>query len=156
MEDILHEGPDEEAGDSSEKHLGDSGRPGLYSPEEQGDEDYWKEDDVPPLDVREPLEETRLEHRGRRNEQPVGMVYYLHVFFTIEVPDLREERAIRVNYSGYLLLEGPDDHGVGHLEGERVMKLHLLVDPLKVLLPQEGSSSRVMRLEGRNVQDVVV
>jgi len=111
---------------------------------------------VPPLDVREPLEEAGLEHRGRGNEQPVRMVDYLHVFVTVEVPDLRQERAIRVDDSRDLLLEGPDDHGVGHLEGERVMELHLLVYRLKVFLPQKGSSSGVMCLEGRNVQDVVV
>lgn len=53
--------------------------------------------------------------------------------------------------AGDFLFEGADDHGVGHDEGEWMVKLHLLVDVLEVVVAQHDSASGVVGGKGGDV-----
>lgn len=109
-----------------------------------------------PLYVREGLEEAPLEHPGRGHKHPVGRVNGLQVLISVEFPDLRKKHLLGVHDPGDLLLEGADDHAVGHGEGEWVVEFHLLVDGLQVFILEQDASSWVMALEGAHIEDVVV
>ena len=109
-----------------------------------------------PLDVRKHLKETPLEHSWRRDKHPVRRVDHLQIIVSVEFPYLGEENLIRVDDPRDLFLEGADDHGVGHDESEGMMELHLLVDSFEIFIFEEDASSRVMALEGADIEDVVV
>ena len=121
-----------------------------------GDDQQGQQDDGVPLVVGEELHEVGLEHPGRGHEEPVRRVDDLHVALLVEVPDLRQERLVGADDARDLLLEGTDDHGVGHDERKRMVKPHLLVDLLHVLVAQEHAAARVVGREGSHIQDVVV
>lgn len=78
--------------------------------------------------MREELHEVSFEHARRGHEQPVGRINDLHVALVVEVPDLRHEGALRIDDPRDLFFECSYHHGVGHDEGERMVKLHLLLD----------------------------
>lgn len=62
----------------------------------------------------EHLKEIGFEHSGRVHEQPMGRVDYLQVSLVVHIPDLGQERLVRVDYSLDLFLEAADHHGVCH------------------------------------------
>ena len=69
---------------------------------------------------------------------------------------MRQQNFIGVDDPGDFFLEGTDDHGVGHDEGERVMELHLLVDSFEIFIFEEDPSAGVMALEGADIEYVIV
>lgn len=111
---------------------------------------------MPPLEDAEELHKVGLEHAGGRSEEPMRGVDEFEVLFTVEVPHLRHEGFFRVDDATDFFFEGADDHGVGHSEGEWMMKLHFLVYFLKVLVSEQVSASRVMALESGDIEDVVI
>ena len=62
----------------------------------------------------------------------------------VQVPDLRHEWTLGIDDARDLFFECSDDHGVGHDEGERMVKLHLLVDAFQVVVAQHDASAGVV------------
>lgn len=54
----------------------------------------------------------------------------MQVLLMIQLPYLSEECIVRVDEPLDIFLEGANGHGVGHVDSERMMKLHLLLDVL--------------------------
>lgn len=106
--------------------------------------------------MREELYEIRLEHPRRGHEEPMRRVDDLHVALLIEVPYLRKERLIGMDDPRYFLLEGANDHRVGHDEGQRMVKLHLLIDLLHIFIAQKHTPAGMMTRKGSHIQDVVI
>ena len=74
----------------------------------------------------------------------------------INIPDLIRKWLVVVDESVDLILQRTDSHGVGHANGKRMMKLHLLLDIFQMLIFDEKSSSRVMLKERRAVEYFIV
>lgn len=103
---------------------------------------------MPPLQQTEKLHEVCLEHARSGHKQPVWRVDQFEILLSIEVPHLGHERLLGVDKSADLLLEGANDHGVGHAKTKRMVKLHLFVYFLKILVFEQIAPSWVMALEG--------
>ncbi len=132
------------------------GLPGGDAVEEVGHDEAGHQGNVIPLVVREGLEPVGLEQSGRLHEQPVRRIYEFHVGGLVGIPDLRGERLVEIHQSLYFLAEGADGHRVGHDESEGVVKLHLLLDVLQVLVPEEDAPARVMGTERGHIEHVIV
>jgi hypothetical protein len=157
VEAVLGEGEEEEAEEGDEDGEGEAeGLPGGDVVEHVGDDEEGERHDGEPLVVGEELEEAAFEHAGRGHEEPVGGVDDLHVALVVEAPNLREEGPVGVDDALDVLPERADDHGVGHDERQRMVKLHLIVDALEVAVAQHDSSAGVVGCKGSHVQHVAV
>lgn len=109
-----------------------------------------------PLVVSEGLEPVGFEESGRFHEHPVRRVDEFHVGALISFPDLRGEGFVGIDKSVYLFSEGADGHGVGHDEGEGVMKLHFFLDILEMFISEEEPSSGVMGSKRSDIEDIII
>ena len=56
-----------------------------------------------------------------------------HVLLVVNMPDLIRKWLVVVDEPVDLILHRTDSHGVGHTNGKRMMKLHLLLDIFQML-----------------------
>lgn len=154
---VLGQREEEEADDCSEDGEGQAEcAPRGNTVKHVGDDQQRQQDDGVPFVVGKELYEIGLEHPRRGHEEPVRRVDDLHVALLVEVPYLRQEGLVGLDDPGYLLLEGADDHRVGHDERQRMVKLHLLVDLLNIFVAQKHAPAGMVTREGGHIQDVVV
>lgn len=83
-------------------------------------------------------------------------IYDFHVRLVINVPNLRHKWLVGLDDTTDILFETADDHSVGHDEGERMVKLHVLIDSFEIFIFEEDTSSRVMALKTGDIQHVVI
>lgn len=99
VEAVLGESEEEEAGESGEEGEGGvEALPRSDTRKHVSDDKEGQQDDRVPFVVREKLHEIRVEHPGRRHEQPMRRIYYLHVLLMRQLPDLGKQGAIRLDY----------------------------------------------------------
>lgn len=74
----------------------------------------------------------------------------------IQLPDFCQECIIGVDKPLYIFLEGANGHGVGHVDSERMMKLHFLLDVLEIVVFEEECATGMMWREGGSIKDAIL
>lgn len=94
--------------------------------------------------MRHHFEQVGLEHAGRFDEQPVGGIDDFEVGLVVHGPDLAHEGLIRIHHALDLPFKTTHNHGVGHHQGQWVMRFHLLRDVFGAIVEDKTGASRVM------------
>lgn len=157
MQAILHQSKEDEPSNNSKDNLINvESLPALNLPKHIRDDNDGHKWDHMPSAMREGINPSSLKHLGWVSKQPVWWLHDMQIFFMIQLPDFCQECIIRVDESLDIFLVWANGHGVGHVEGERMVKLHLLLDVLEVVVFKEECTTGMMWREGSSVEDAIL
>ena len=73
------------------------------------------------------------------------------IWLVIDIPYLRHEGFVGLDDATDLFFETANDHGIGHDEWERMVKLHILVNIFEMSIFKKDTSTGVMALKSGHI-----